>query len=79
MPAWLLSEWLAYAELEPFGEFRDDVRAAIIASTVANMLRGRKQKAFSISDFMLKFDEPKKQQKDWRVMKAQMRAFFDGK
>lgn len=44
--------WAArYAE-EPWGEFRSDVRSAIVASTVANMLRGPKSRAAKVGDFL---------------------------
>jgi len=47
---------MAYASLEPFGETRADLRAGIIASTVANAHRDRKTKPMKPSDFMPKFD-----------------------
>lgn len=47
---------MAYARLEPFGEERADLRAGIIASTVANVHRSRKQRPMKPSDFMPKFD-----------------------
>ncbi|CAJ8906256.1 Uncharacterised protein [Burkholderia pseudomallei] len=31
-----LTEWLAYDRMEPIGEFRADLRAGIIAATMAN-------------------------------------------
>lgn len=43
---------LAYGRVEPFGEQRADLRSGIIASTVANVNRGRRQKAFQPTDFM---------------------------
>lgn len=52
-----LSEWVAYNQLEPFGEERDDLRAAIIASVIANALGGRKGKKFKPKDFMPDFDK----------------------
>lgn len=50
-------EWLAYSRLEPFGEERDDLRAAMIACTVANSMRSRKR-AYKVDDFMFDFDKP---------------------
>jgi hypothetical protein len=47
-------EWVAYAELEPFDEWREDVRNAHIVSTIANIVSN---KNFSISDFILKFGD----------------------
>ncbi len=52
------AEWQAYYELEPWGEERADLRAGIIASTIANVNRGKGQKAFSPGDFMPEFAKP---------------------
>jgi hypothetical protein len=38
---------------EPWGTWRDNVHAAMIASTVANAFRGEKSRAYSPDDFML--------------------------
>ena len=47
-----LSEWLAYSRIEPIGrEQRADLRAGIIASTVANSQRV-KGTAYKAQDFM---------------------------
>ena len=54
-------DWVDYEKIEPFGEERADLRAGIIASTYANIHRG-KGKAFVPSDFMPKFGQKKKQQ-----------------
>lgn len=54
-------EWAAFAQLEPFGEERADLRAAIVACTVANAFRGKNQKAAQPADFMPDF-EPKRRQ-----------------
>lgn len=48
--------WMAYEKLEPFGEARADMRAAMITSTLANVNRGAKQKPFTLKDFMFDFD-----------------------
>ena len=45
-------EWRAYSLLEPFGPPADYWRAALVASTMYNMWRGKKGKAMSITDFM---------------------------
>ena len=37
MDAHELAEWMAYDKLEPFGEVRADIRAAIIAHTIASV------------------------------------------
>lgn len=46
-----LQEWLAFDRISPIGDDRDDLRAGIIASTVANAHRSR-GKAFRPQDFM---------------------------
>ena len=60
MPARLWREWIAYSNLEPFGETRADLRAGIVAATVANANRDAKKRKrpFGPEDFMPKF-EPK--------------------
>ena len=56
MPHRVWQEWLLYMQQEPFGEERADLRAAIIASTMANLHGRRKgQKPFPIQDFMPDF------------------------
>lgn len=52
MSAVTFVDWQRYASLEPFGEERADLRAGIVASTIANCLAGREGKAFSPEDFM---------------------------
>lgn len=47
------TEWLAYYELEPFGEQRADLRAALIASVIANAHRDPKKKPYKAADFLL--------------------------
>lgn len=58
-------EWNQYADLEPFGEQREDLRAGIIASSIVNILiqinsdpkKGR-PRLTKPADFMPNFDEP---------------------
>ena len=53
MPAHVWDDWLWYAKREPFGEERDDLRAGIVASVVANAMGRKKgQKAFKPKDFI---------------------------
>lgn len=53
-------EWLAFYQIEPWGEERGDVRAGIIASTIANVNRDPKQRRqpYSPKDFMPVYDRP---------------------
>jgi hypothetical protein len=57
--------WMIYERIEPFGQLRDDYRAALITSEVANTGYDTKGKRFTAEDFLLKFGggttKPKKQ------------------
>lgn len=55
MSAAEFEEWRAYDRIEPFGPERGDLRAGIVAATVANVNRGKGQKPFSPTDFMPDF------------------------
>ena len=50
-----LTEWAAYDLIEPFGPWRADLRAGIVASTVANALRGKGSRAYDPTDFLPDF------------------------
>jgi hypothetical protein len=47
------SEWMAYAELEPFGPIREDERAGVVAAVTANVYRDakRRREPFEAVDF----------------------------
>ncbi len=47
-----LHDWMAFYRLEPFGDERADLRAGIIASTVANSNRGKRGETRKPTDFM---------------------------
>jgi hypothetical protein len=55
-----VADWMAYERLEPWGEERADLRTGILASLVANVTRGKDQKAYGPVDFMPDF-EPKEE------------------
>ena len=54
-----LVEWQVYYSMEPFGQWRDNIHAGLIAATVANT-SGRQRKAAAAEDFMLKENSPQK-------------------
>jgi len=56
MTARELGEWMAYDRLEPIGEWRGDVRAGIIAATIANASRSKGKRA-KPADFMPFLDD----------------------
>lgn len=53
-----LTEWMAFDRMEPIGEFRADLRAGIIASTVANYGGRDIREARKPSDFMPLLERP---------------------
>jgi hypothetical protein len=63
-----LSEWMAYAEIEPFGEPRADLRNAMSMALYANSVRGPKnKKVYKPADFMPTFDaEPPDDEIRWK-------------
>lgn len=58
-----IAEWMAYAELEPFGSRHRDEHFGIATSVLANINRKRDSKPFQPKDFRIKTkldEEPKK-------------------
>ncbi len=70
------TQWLAFYRLDPFGGYRQDVHAGIIASTIANVNRSRKTKAFKVEDFVVGWNEPPKPKQSVQSMKANLMAAF---
>jgi hypothetical protein len=52
-----LTEWMAYDLIEPFGPWREDLRAGIISSTIANALRSKGGRTYQPADFLPQFGE----------------------
>lgn len=71
------SEWQAYWQLEPWGEGRDDLRAGIIASTMANLWRGADTPPFTPTDFMPQFDRVAEEALDADVLIAQQQQLLE--
>ena len=60
-PIKLLYEWMAYFEIEPFGEERADVRNAITCMTIASAGGMKKSGGkFTLKDFMPEFGTKQK-------------------
>lgn len=72
------AEWLAFARVEPFGEARADLRAGIVASTIANIHKAKGRKPYSPQDFMPDF-EPEDEAAAVARMKARVMAALGGK
>jgi len=47
-----IREAMAYQKIEPWGEWKDDYRAGMLASTYANVHIGSRKKMFKPSDFI---------------------------
>jgi hypothetical protein len=66
-----LSEWMAFEAIDgPIGNQRADMRAGIIAATIANCHRTAKSKPFSHLDFMPYAEKPKTSQEQMAEMLA---------
>lgn len=74
------AEWLAYYNLEPFGEVRADLRMATLAALIANANRdARKRKEpYTPRDFMLTFEDepPRENHQTWQEQKARLMALM---
>lgn len=46
------TEWMAYDNIDPFGDQRADLRAGIVAATVANFSMSPAQPPLTAADFM---------------------------
>ena len=67
-------EWQAYFKINPFGEYRDDLNSAIVASTIANVNRGKHSPPYKPKDFMPKFNKKSKQMTDDEIKAVLRRA-----
>jgi len=68
------AEWAAYDQLEPFGEERADLRAALIAYTMACAWHSGKGRP-KFDDFLLKFDRPARRQQSAAEIRAKLMLF----
>jgi hypothetical protein len=73
-----LSEWMVEFENDPFGDQRADARAAMIATTIANVFRG-KRSPFKLETFMLKFGKRIRTMAEQIAKVEQLNAIFGGK
>jgi hypothetical protein len=76
-----LTDWLAYERIAgPLGPERGDVQAAVIASTIANVNRGKRGKIFKPKDFMPQWSRPGARTPDaMRSMLVALTRRFGGK
>ena len=76
MDAREFAEWMAYYELDPFGEERADLRAGIIASTFANANLGKGRKPYAPSDFMPQFRKTAKRKASPNEIGMKLMSYF---
>lgn len=73
LPSRLVTEWMVFYGLEPWGEERADLRAGIVASTVANVHRAPGSAPLTADEFMPRYDEydePESDGPDWERLLA---------
>lgn len=83
MPSSLLSEWMAFHRICPFGEDRKDLRAGMVASRTINIHLAKNSprvtpKEFCLRDLMeeaLEKETEEQQQVTWEKDKALCKAF----
>lgn len=71
------SEWMAYAQIEPFGEERADLRMGVLASLVSNMFRKAGTTAAKPEDFLLFADRDPPEPDSDNDMKSILQAVAD--
>lgn len=61
MPATVFAEWVAYAQLEPFGPLREDLRAGLIVASNFNAapFRGKNATWLEPKDFFASLRPPR--------------------
>lgn len=70
------AEWMAYESIEPGEPERSDLRFAIVAWAVAQWSSIRRKRGYSLKDFIVKFDKPKKGKAfSMRDLRVKMEAF----
>ena len=80
MSSYEFAEWMAYSQIEPFGQDRADLPAATVAATIANVHRPENREPYSPADFLPSF-EPQEQQ-TWQTQLSlveMLNAAFGGR
>lgn len=72
------SEWMAYEEISPGDPERADLRAALIAHTVASCMAAKKGRRFKLKDFLLRFRKGPPQRKSAKDLKTKLIAWKTG-
>ena len=75
MTSWEFSHWIAYYEMDPWGDERADLRNAMMCATMANIHRKKGSRRITIGDFMPRFGE-KQEQDPEQMRKSFVRAMM---
>lgn len=73
MSSYELTLWRAFDVLEPVGDWRHDLGHAVVASTMANIHRGKNTQAMPHRDFMPLAPKPKPKTLGQQIREALMR------
>jgi len=68
-----LEEWMLFWKMDPWGSYRDNIHAGLIAATLANIHRSKNSRAITHEDFML-VDHSDYQKKKTRETLTWMKA-----
>tara|TARA_R110002096_G_scaffold187982_3_gene367724 strand:+ start:2855 stop:3115 length:261 start_codon:yes stop_codon:yes gene_type:complete len=76
-----LAEYMALEFIDPHGPLRGDIQAGIVASTIANVNRGKGVAAFTVQDFLPFKDSDRKQdsEEDMKTQLMTLAALTGGK
>lgn len=78
-----LTEWMAFAALEPFGDERADLRMGILASVIANVNRDPKRRAqpYEPKDFLPRFEEEEPEENQAKMLQKveMLNVLFGGR
>ena len=64
-------EWMAYSQIDPFDEWRQDLRTAQIIYYMVNLMRSDKVEPIPIEKFILKFGKAFEEMKTERIKPKQ--------
>lgn len=72
-----LSEWMAFANLDPFDESRADIRSAIVAQTVA--AASGSKRTFRLQDFMIQYGNREHKQQSLADAKMVVKNYMNAR
>ncbi len=71
MDAAEFGEWIAYDRIDPLGDDRGDLHAALVAYTIACVMGGKPKPR--LTDFIPRFDA--RPETDWTAIEKQLAAY----